>query len=108
MRDEIDDLVEREAKLPRATRESVLIALVQFDGQLTRRRSKTPADKRRRTTIKPGESFFTSATALPPAPLLLRMRALRVSLRPYRDQERKAHERGALRSCLGGAGQIGR
>jgi hypothetical protein len=35
MRNEIDDLVEREAKLPRATRESVLIGLVQFDGQLT-------------------------------------------------------------------------
>jgi hypothetical protein len=51
MRDEIDDLVEREAKLPRATRESVLIALVQFDGQLTRRRSKTLADKRGRTML---------------------------------------------------------
>ena len=51
MRDEIDDLVEREAKLPAATRESVLIALVQFDGQLTRRRSKTLADKRRRTML---------------------------------------------------------
>jgi hypothetical protein len=77
MRDEIDDLVEREAKLTRATRESVLIALVQFDGQLTRRRSKprqTSAEEQC-CTIKPGESFFTFATALPPATLLLRMRA---------------------------------
>jgi hypothetical protein len=51
MRDEVDDLLDREAKLPGATGESVFIALVQFDAQLTRRRSKTPADKRRRTML---------------------------------------------------------
>jgi hypothetical protein len=52
MRDEIDDLVEREAKLPEATRESVVIALFQLDAQLSRRRTRTQAEKQRKTTLR--------------------------------------------------------
>jgi hypothetical protein len=52
MRNEIDDLVEREVKLPGATRESVFIALVQLDAQLARGRSRMLADKRRKTNLR--------------------------------------------------------
>jgi hypothetical protein len=52
MRDEIDELVEREVKLPGATRESVFIAMVQLDAQLSRNRSKTLAEKQRKTNLR--------------------------------------------------------
>lgn len=52
MRDEIDELVEREIKSPRATRESVFIALVQLDVQLSRRRTRTQAEKQRKTNFR--------------------------------------------------------
>jgi hypothetical protein len=52
MQDEIDELVEREVKLPGATRESVFIALVQLDAQLSRRRSRTQAEKLRKTNLR--------------------------------------------------------
>jgi hypothetical protein len=52
MRDEIDELVEREAKSPGATRESVFIALVQLDAQLSRRRSRTQAENQRKTNLR--------------------------------------------------------
>jgi hypothetical protein len=52
MRDEIDELVERKVSLPGATRESVFIAMVQLDAQLSRRRSRTLADKQRKTNLR--------------------------------------------------------
>jgi hypothetical protein len=52
MRDAIDELVERELKLPGATRESVFIALVQLDAQLSRRRTKTLAEKQTKTKLR--------------------------------------------------------
>ena len=52
MRDEIDELVEREVKSPGATRESVFIAMVQLDAQLSRRRSRTLAEKQRNTKLR--------------------------------------------------------
>jgi hypothetical protein len=52
MRDEIEGLVERQVKLPGATRESVFIALVQLDAQLSRRRSRTLVEKQRKTTLR--------------------------------------------------------
>ena len=52
MRDAIDELVERGVKLPGATRESVFIALVQLDAQLSRRRTRTQAEKQRKTTLR--------------------------------------------------------
>jgi hypothetical protein len=52
MRDEIDELVEREVRSPGATRESVFIALVQLDAQLSRRRSRTQAEKQRKTHLR--------------------------------------------------------
>ena len=52
MRDEIDELVEREVSLPGATRESVFIAMVQLDAQLSRHRPKTLAEKQRKTNLR--------------------------------------------------------
>ena len=51
MRDEIDDLVEREIQLPGATRLSVFDALVEFDVGLSRRRLRSRADERRKTYL---------------------------------------------------------
>ena len=51
MRDAIDDLVEREVKLSGATRESVFDALVELDVELSRRRSRSRADERRKTYL---------------------------------------------------------
>jgi hypothetical protein len=52
MRDEIDELVEREVRATGATRESVFIALVQFDAQLSRSRTRTLAEKQRKTNLR--------------------------------------------------------
>ena len=52
MRDEIDEIVERQVKLPGATRESVFIALVQLDAGLSRRRSRAQAEKQRKTNSR--------------------------------------------------------
>jgi hypothetical protein len=51
MRDTIDDLVEREVQLPGATRVSVFDALVEFDVELSRSRSRSRADQRRKTYL---------------------------------------------------------
>ena len=51
MRDAIDDLVEREVQLSGATRENVFDALVELDVELSRRRSKSRADERRKTYL---------------------------------------------------------
>ena len=51
MRDAIDDLVEREVQLPGATRVSVFDALVEFDVELFRHRSRSRADERRKTYL---------------------------------------------------------
>ena len=51
MRDAIDDLVERDVQLPGATRVSVFDALVEFDVELSRRRSRSRAEERRRTYL---------------------------------------------------------
>jgi len=48
MRDAIDDLVEREVQLSGATRESVFDALVELDVELSRHRTRSRADARRK------------------------------------------------------------
>ena len=52
MRDEIDELVEREVSLPGATRESVFIAVAQLDAQFSRRRSRPLAEKQQKSKLR--------------------------------------------------------